>query len=140
MIEHFVKVTDIVLRLGDRGYLSKLVYTSADPYAVELIIRDGVRVVSTWVFARDLLRRGVTEHAGEGDIRFWPQKDQPTRMSVRLISAKDGNSVTFTTARDLVQMFLKRTYEAVPDGEEFGPDAGAAVDAELAAMLQGEST
>ena len=52
----------------------ELGYTSADPYAVTTTFQTaGGNVV--WTFARDLLVRGLTAPAGDGDVHVWPCLD-----------------------------------------------------------------
>src|SRR3569833_3433507 len=46
-------------------------YSAADPYAVRAVFSgDGMEI--EWIFARDLLRRGLSAPIGDGNVHVWP--------------------------------------------------------------------
>ncbi len=71
-----------------------------------------------WAVARSLLEQGLTEPAGEGDIRFWPSIDEDLQAVVCMdFHSPEGRLVTSALTSDL-QHFLARTCEVVASGEE----------------------
>ncbi|MFI5584564.1 SsgA family sporulation/cell division regulator [Amycolatopsis sp. NPDC051758] len=87
-------------------------YTTADPWAVVLQL-NGVR----WLFARDLLRAGLTEPAGDGDVEVMPDTGgNPGLLNVRLSSP--SGSVRLPVARGTVTSLLEAAYALVPAGCE----------------------
>lgn len=88
-------------------------YSAADPYAVRALFRgDGLEV--EWVFARDLLLRGLTVPAGEGDVRVWPASGSQVMVS---LSSPDGRAVLEVDPAD-VRSFLACTTSVVALGQE----------------------
>lgn len=103
------------------------VYDPADPYAVQIDFHDGYDD-PVWSFARDLVRQGLRQPAGLGDVRLWPHDGQLWLT----IEGHDGKA-TFTTSRSEVGSFLAATYQAVPRGQE-----AVDVDAAIARLLGAE--
>lgn len=91
-----------------------LEYTSADPYAVAVVLHAGTGPVR-WTFGRDLLADGLLAAAGEGDVVITPAADQA--LVVIVLSSPDGAAVLEAPAHELAA-FLDRTYQAVPAGQE----------------------
>lgn len=96
-----------------RGYLE---FNAWDPHAVKLTMYDGGDAVS-WTFARELLRDGMTEPAGMGDVAVWPDTDVSGRVCIRLVSP-EGTCVLYVAGRARVRAWVRRTYVAVPAGSE----------------------
>ena len=48
-------------------------YDVGDPFAVRLDFDPPPHGVN-WVFARDLLMRGLSTPVGDGDVRIWPPR------------------------------------------------------------------
>jgi len=93
-------------------------YSSADPYAVRAVFSgDGMEV--EWVFARELLRTGLTCPVGDGDVHVWPSWGTGRELLMISLSSPDGQAVLEAGAED-VRSFLDRTTLVVPDGEESG--------------------
>lgn len=114
MNESFSKDMNVPLRVGRKGFLAKLRYTSEDPHAVTLAIPDGTDNWVFWEFHRDLLRDGLSGPAGKGDIRIGP--GGPTRLRIHVTSGKAD--MTFDCAAALIRQFAARIFEAVPAGRE----------------------
>ena len=107
-----------------------LTYHSRDPYAVRASFRTGSSSVE-WVFARDLLRTGLTSPVGEGDVHVWPSWGTGRELLMISLTSPDGQAVLEAGAQD-VRTFLDRTTAVVPDGEE---SAHLDLDAALARLL-----
>ena len=105
-------------------------YAATDPYAVRAVFSgDGMEV--EWVFARDLLRTGLTKPVGEGDVHVWPSWGTGRELLMISLTSPDGQAVLEAGAQD-VRGFLDRTTAVVPDGEE---SSHLDLDAALARLL-----
>lgn len=111
MNETFSKEMDVPLRVGTKGFLAKLRYTSDDPHAVTLAVLNASGDWVVWEFHRDLLYQGLRGQAGDGDIQI-----RPGRNITRVMIALRG--VTFDCAAPLLVRFTTRIFEAVPSGRE----------------------
>lgn len=114
MNETFSKEMDVPLRVGTKGFLAKLRYTSDDPHAVTLAVPCATPSGSEWVvweFHRDLLYQGLRGQAGDGDIQIRPGRNI-TRVMITL------RGVTFDCAAPLLVRFTTGIFEAVPAGRE----------------------
>ncbi|CAN5764602.1 SsgA family sporulation/cell division regulator [soil metagenome] len=105
----------------DQGRLStvhaELHYDSADPYAIRGDFCLEGQVVR-WVFARTLLRTGLYEPTGEGDVRMRPWlDDQGKAVLVMDLCSPDG-SATMQAPSSHLATFLRRTESLVPLGTE----------------------
>jgi hypothetical protein len=91
-------------------------YSASDPYAVRAVFSgEGMEV--EWVFARDLLRKGLTSPVGDGDVHVWPSWGTGRELLMISLTSPDGQAVLEATAND-VRTFLDRTAIVVPDGDE----------------------
>jgi Streptomyces sporulation and cell division protein, SsgA len=91
-------------------------YSAADPYAVRAVFSgDGMEV--EWVFARDLMRTGLSTPIGDGDVHVWPSWGTGRELVMISLTSPDGQAVLEASAED-VRTFLDRTAVVVPDGEE----------------------
>lgn len=92
-------------------------YDPADPYAVvaefHLVAGQGV----AWVFARDLVSRGLHAAAGEGDVRIRPCAFRGVAGASIALVSPDGEALVRASARDLEE-FLRRTHLVCPPGSE----------------------
>ncbi|MET1059377.1 MAG: SsgA family sporulation/cell division regulator [Nocardioides sp.] len=95
----------------------ELSYDPADPFAVAADFDPtGERI--RWTFARDLLRRGLFEPSGDGDVRLSPSTDADGEETVILqLCSPDGESALQTPAV-AVAAFLEATSRVVPFGTE----------------------
>ena len=55
-----------------RPYGNSLLYSRQDPYAVRIAFHVGLEEPVEWVFARDLLSRGIQGRQGIGDVQVRP--------------------------------------------------------------------
>jgi len=107
--------------LDDAGCTSpvqaELRYDAADPFAIcGDFCLDGH--VVRWVFARALLRTGLYEPTGAGDVRVRPSLDHAGRAVVLIeLSSPDGSAAMRAPANE-VAWFLRRTEGVVPNGCE----------------------
>jgi hypothetical protein len=102
---------------ASRPVLARLYYRPADPLAVTLAVpsavaHDGGRM--EWVFARDLLERGLDGPCGEGDVRIRPLGADRTQIE---FAERDGSTMIDLSTQSLRQ-FLAWAHAAVPPGEE----------------------
>lgn len=95
----------------------ELGYVSSDPYAVSTTFQTpGGDVV--WTFARDLMVRGLTAPAGDGDVHVWPCLDAEGQAVVIIeLHSPDGELLVQVATKDLYR-FVNRTLAAVPIGTE----------------------
>lgn len=92
-------------------------YSPEDPYAVTISFRTpGGDVV--WTFARDLLSRGLTDPAGEGDVHVWPCLDTSGRAVVIIeLRSPDGELLVQAPTAE-VSRFVNKSLATVPAGLE----------------------
>ncbi len=88
-------------------------YSAADPYAIHVILRGDVH----WDIARELLTDGLDKRAGLGDVQVWPWVSPRGEFLALALSSPDGRAL-FEVPRSTVVRFLRRTYLAVPRGQE----------------------
>lgn len=113
-------VVDLDL-IDDEGETSPvyadLRYDAADPFAIRGDFSLNGHVVR-WVFARALLRAGLYEPSGSGDVRVRPWLDENGRAVVMIeLSSPDGSAAMRAPSSD-VASFLRRTEGLVPPGCE----------------------
>ena len=92
-------------------------YCATDPYAVRAVFSgDGMEV--EWVFARDLLRRGLSAPIGDGDVHVWPclSSDGSAVVIIELCSP-DGELLVQAGSRSVTR-FVQGMLASVPDGQE----------------------
>jgi sporulation and cell division protein SsgA len=100
--------------------IADLTYDAEDPYAVAASFSLDPRSDETvrWVFARELLDRGVHEPAGEGDVHIWPCLNTfGQAVTVIELSSPDGEAV-LQARTDEMCCFLRETALMVPAGSE----------------------
>lgn len=92
-------------------------YSPADPYAVTATFFTAAGDV-VWTFARDLLSRGLSEPAGDGDVHVWPCLDADGRAVVIIeLCSPDGELVAQARTQDIYR-FVSRSLALVPAGLE----------------------
>jgi Streptomyces sporulation and cell division protein, SsgA len=113
-----------------------LFYSPQDPYAVRLAFHVGLDEPVEWIFARDLLSRGVQGCQGIGAVQVWPSPgsaggEPGSVLNIELISP--CGRARFEIPAGEVTDFLRRAYQIVPDGQESGH---IDIDAELNDLLR----
>jgi hypothetical protein len=95
----------------------RLDYDPEDPWALGVaFLGAGGEVL--WMMARDLLRRGLTEPAGEGDVRVRPVAGSAGQACVLMEFCSPDGSLAIEAEGAAVADFLDRTLDAVPAGLE----------------------
>ena len=111
---------------------AELRYDAADPFAIRGDFCLNGQVVR-WVFARALLRSGLYEPTGAGDVRVRPWLDEAGRAVVMIeLSSPDGSAAMRAPSQD-VASFLCRTESLVPPGCE---SAHVDLDTALSRLLE----
>ena len=115
-------VEDIALHCDDEfgrpmAFIATFHYDDLDPYAVGITFHIPAGEVP-WVVARSLLRRGLTEPTGDGDIRLRPALDENGRAIVRMAFHSPEGRLRVTVCSGELLSFLTRTWEIVPLGSE----------------------
>ncbi len=117
---------------GTSPVQAELRYDAADPFAVRGDFCLDEQIVR-WVFARTLLRTGLYEPTGAGDVRVRPWLDDEGRAVVLIeLSSPDGSAALRAPTSDLA-FFLLRTEDLVPIGSE---SAHVDLDSALVRLLQ----
>ncbi len=92
-------------------------YDSRDPFAVWITFGSGATSIR-WAMSRSLLAQGLTDPAGEGDLRLRPSLDHDgSGVVVFEFHSPDGRFVAQASTRELYR-FLTRTLAKVPFGSE----------------------
>jgi sporulation and cell division protein SsgA len=134
MIRHRL-VLELVGPDGTTPMVSELRYDPSDPYAVEMAFLKG-DVEVAWVFARDLLMRGLSEPVGDGDVQVFPSIDDDGRAVVEIaLRAPTGEALVEGRVRDVLE-FLAQTLRVVWPGTERDHHMGT--DDAIAALLVGD--
>ena len=115
---------------------TSLLYTGDDPYAVRMAFHADTDEPVEWIFARELLSSGIEGREGLGDVVVWPSTSaadgKPGNVLNIELSSPFGQAQFEAPVRE-VRDFLRRTYEAVPEGQEA---EHVDVEAELMALLR----
>ncbi|ATM24771.1 putative SsgG protein (plasmid) [Streptomyces alboflavus] len=110
---------------------ARFLYTSTDPYAVDVFFDITPHDVVQWTFARDLLNQGLSGSAGMGDVKITPIGPHQDRYLRFHLESSDGCALIEGPAAP-IQAWLAKTFLAVPAGSE--PTA-MDIDGELAELL-----
>ncbi|MDT0394173.1 MULTISPECIES: SsgA family sporulation/cell division regulator [Streptomyces] len=106
----------------ERAHLSvvtDLRYDRADPYAVTILFNAdaGPGMAVEWRFGRELLLAGREGLSGLGDVRIWPSRVRG--YDLVFISLRAGTEMDVVAVpAAVIDVFVQRTLEAVPVGEE----------------------
>jgi hypothetical protein len=109
--------------------LASLRYSTADPYAIRVAFHVGLDEPVEWIFARELLSRGMEGRTGLGDVRVWPSA---TAGVLEIELSSPFGQAHFEAPMDEIASFLDRTYQVIPAGQE---GMHVDVEAELAGLL-----
>lgn len=111
-------VMQVVVDHSNRVSLpATLTYSLEDPFAASVTFRTGDGDV-TWTFARDLLERGMTESAGEGDINVRPAHPSRGPVMTLTLSSPSG-AAQIEAPRHEIADFVAETYRVCPEGAEW---------------------
>ena len=101
-----------------------------------LVRRAGLEEPVEWIFARDLLSRGIQGREGIGDVQVrlspGPKGGGPGSVLNIELTSPYGQA-RFEAPAGEVTEFLRRAYQIVPDGQESGH---IDIDAELHDLLR----
>jgi len=112
-------------------------YDARDPFAVWITFGSGASSIR-WAMGRSLLAQGLTDPAGEGDLRLRPSLDhEGSGVVVFEFHSPDGRYVAEAPTRDLYR-FLTRTLVMVPFGSESEHFDVDAIIADLMRLSQSE--
>jgi hypothetical protein len=112
---------------------ARLSYRPDDPYAVQAAFRLGGDRAVDWFFARELLREGLLQPAGIGDLRLRPAWHRGQHM-VQMILTPPAGQADLMLPWPVVTGFLQRTDAVVSPGTELRQ---VDLDTELAHLLAG---
>lgn len=124
-----------LLGAGDGAWTvpTTLVYSAADPYAVQATMHIPSGPVD-WIFSRELLHGGLRRPCGLGDLHVAPGVDEHSRAFVSIeLSTPDGHAALHADAAD-ISAFLAGTFLVVPLGDE---SAHLDIDAALMFLVAG---
>jgi hypothetical protein len=114
---------------------ASLRYDRDDPYAIHLsFLTPSGRDPIEWIFARSLASDGLTEPAGDGDVRIWPALDDLTGPVYVELRSPSGRAL-LAVPRAVLAGFVDRCHEVVPPGDEA---RHVDLDAELDLLLHGD--
>lgn len=94
----------------------ELEYRAEEPYAIRATFRTGAADIE-WMFARDLMLEGLQRPSGEGDVVIWPEHHAATPLTLIALNSPSGQAV-LECERDHIELFLRRTFQIVPLGDE----------------------
>jgi hypothetical protein len=115
--------------------VASLFYAADDPYAIRVAFHVGLDEPVEWIFARELLNAGLQAREGIGDVTVWPaptSADGTPGPVLNVELSSPFGQAHFEAPVSEVSDFLRRTYQAVPEGAETDH---VDVEAELTALL-----
>lgn len=107
--------------------VASLFYSREDPYAIRIAFHVGLDEPVEWIFARDLLAKGIKERAGLGDVSVWPsaatpdpnsEDTEPGRNILNIELSSPFGQAHFEAPIKEIADFLQRTYRIVEPGKE----------------------
>lgn len=114
---------------------AELQYDPRDPYAVTTVFMTG-RSQVRWTFGRDLLRAGLYEPTGDGDVHVWPCLDADGHAVVVIeLCSPDGEALVQARTGDLSAFVERMGNSVVPGTESDHLD----LDATIAAIFEAET-
>jgi Streptomyces sporulation and cell division protein, SsgA len=116
--------------------VASLLYTCEDPYAIRIAFHVGLDEPVEWIFARELLSRGMESREGHGDVQVWPASESADGAHAKVLNielASPFGQAHFEAPIAEVSDFLQRTYRVVPEGRE---GEHVDVEAELTDLLR----
>ena len=101
--------------------VASLYYSKEDPYAIRIAFHVGLDEPVEWIFARELLAKGIEGREGLGDVVVWPSAvsaDGEADNVLNIELSSPFGQAHFEAPIKEISDFLKRTYAIVPVGEE----------------------
>ena len=101
--------------------VASLFYTREDPYAIRVAFHVGLVEPVEWIFARELLSKGMEGRQGQGDVQVWPANESADGAPTKVLNielASPFGQAHFEAPIAEVADFLERTYRVVPEGRE----------------------
>jgi hypothetical protein len=92
-------------------------FGTASPFTVTATIKPNGEPPVTWHISRELLRSGLHDRSGVGDVQAWPAV-VAGRHLLCLRLASDGVSAVYELDLDELAVWLEETHDLVPRGEE----------------------
>lgn len=118
---------------GSSALEAELTYDPRCPFAVTVAFASGPRTVR-WTFGRDLLRKGLFEPAGDGDVHVRPELDMEGRAVVIIeLRSPEGIALVQARARDVHRFVQAMTTAVRPGTESEHLDIDATIEAVLVA-------
>lgn len=96
--------------------LTRWAYSSQLPYGITVAFGVGKKGWIEWTFARDLLRAGLKEQVGTGDVRVEPMPGNPDIVALKLTSP--SGEAEFEVDGADVRRILHATDHLVAPGTE----------------------
>jgi hypothetical protein len=114
----------------------ELQYDPRCPYAVTAWFTSEDAPVG-WTFGRDLLRHGLHEPVGSGDVHIRPDLDEDGRAAVRMeLYAPQGVAVVVASALDIYRFVMGTVATVEPGTESRHLDIDEAIDAVLVSATE----
>lgn len=114
----------------------ELQYDPRAPYAVTAWFTSGETPVG-WTFGRDLLRHGLYEPVGSGDVHIRPELDDQGRAAVRIeLYAPNGVAVVEAPSLDIYRFVMGTVATVAPGTESLHLDIDSAIDAVLVSAAE----
>ena len=107
----------VVPEHGAVPLVASLDYCADDPYAIKMAFHVGADEPVEWIFARELLAMGLKSHAGEGDVKVWPDELEDADTLHIALSSPFGEA-HFEAPLSSTGEFLRSTYGIIPEGSE----------------------
>lgn len=117
LIEQAVQARLIAIEPCTQTVAATLSYDRDDPFAVRIgfppsATLEGVEV--SWTFGRELLRSGLSEPSGDGDVHVRPYGFERTVLEFH---SPEGTAMVHIRTAEL-NRFLRRSQTLVPAGQE----------------------
>ncbi|MFG2440974.1 SsgA family sporulation/cell division regulator [Streptomyces sp. NPDC048508] len=92
-------------------------YKESDPFAVSIdFIFDGT--VTSWKFARELIKEGLRQPSGQGDITIWTAANDAKSYSIYFrLHSTEGVTIMEGDFHSISQ-WLEQSYMIIPCGAE----------------------
>ena len=107
----------VVPEHGAVPLVASLDFCADDPYAIKMSFHVGTDEPVEWIFARELLAKGLESRAGDGDVKVWPEETTGADILNIALSSPFGEA-HFEAPMSATAEFLRSTYGIIPAGSE----------------------